>query len=44
MKAFHDPATFLDDSFVAAANAWKTVDVKAGMKAWKDANPDKLLP
>ena len=44
MKAFHDPATFLDDSFVKAANDWKTVDVKAGMKAWKDANPDKLLP
>jgi NitT/TauT family transport system substrate-binding protein len=44
MKEFRDPATFLDDSFIAAANDWKTVDVKKGMKAWKDANPDKLIP
>ncbi len=44
MKAFHEPSTFLDDSFVAAANDWKTTDVKAGMKAWRDANLDKLIP
>jgi len=44
IKEIHDPATFLDDSFVEAANDWTTNDVKQGMKAWKEANPDKLIP
>jgi NitT/TauT family transport system substrate-binding protein len=39
-----DPATFLDSSFIAAANDFTTEDVKAAMKKWKDANPDKLIP
>jgi ABC-type phosphate/phosphonate transport system substrate-binding protein len=44
IKQFHDPSTFLDSSFIAAANDWTTNDVKAGMAAWKKANPDKLIP
>jgi NitT/TauT family transport system substrate-binding protein len=38
-----DPATFLDSSFIAAANDWKTDDVKKNMNAWKEANSDKLM-
>ena len=38
-----DPATFLDSSFIAAANAWTTDDVKKNMNAWKEANADKLI-
>ena len=44
IKAEIDPATFLDDSFVAAANEFTTDEVKAGINKWKEANPDKLLP
>ena len=33
-----DPATFLDSSFVEAANDWTTDDVKKNMNAWKEAN------
>ena len=39
-----DPATFLDDSFVAAANDFTTEQVKEKVNAWKAANPDKMLP
>jgi hypothetical protein len=38
-----DPATFLDSSFIAAANDWTTDDVKKNLKAWKEANKDKLI-
>ena len=38
-----DPATFLDSSFIEAANDWKTDDVKKNMNAWKEANSDKLM-
>jgi NitT/TauT family transport system substrate-binding protein len=38
-----DTATFLDPSFIAAANDWKTDDVKKNMNAWKEANKDKLI-
>jgi NitT/TauT family transport system substrate-binding protein len=38
-----DPSTFLDSSFLEAANDFTTDDVKAKMNAWKEANPDKLI-
>lgn len=38
-----DPATFLDSSFIDAANDFATDEVKAKMNAWKEANPDKLI-
>jgi NitT/TauT family transport system substrate-binding protein len=38
-----DPSTFLDSSFLEAANDWTTDDVKAKMNAWKEANSDKLI-
>jgi NitT/TauT family transport system substrate-binding protein len=38
-----DPSTFLDSSFIEAANDWTTDDVKKNMNAWKEANPDKLI-
>jgi NitT/TauT family transport system substrate-binding protein len=39
-----DPATFLDASFVAAANDFTTDEIKEKVNAWKAANPDKMLP
>jgi NitT/TauT family transport system substrate-binding protein len=39
-----DVATFLDESFIDAANNFKTADVKKGIKAWKEANKDILIP
>ena len=39
-----DPATFLDDSFIEGANAYKTADLKARLAKWKEANADILLP
>ena len=41
-RAF-DPATFLDPSFIEAANDFTTEDVKAKINAWKEANRDKLI-
>jgi hypothetical protein len=38
-----DPSTFLDSSFIQAANDWTTDEVKKNMEAWQQANPDKLL-
>ena len=38
-----DPATFLDSSFIAAANDFTTADVKKKIYEWRDANKDKLL-
>jgi NitT/TauT family transport system substrate-binding protein len=37
-----DPATFLDTSFQAGLD-FTTQDVLAGIKQWKDANPDKVI-
>jgi NitT/TauT family transport system substrate-binding protein len=39
-----DPATFLDDSFTDIANDYPTMEVKAAIAAWKEANKDILLP
>ncbi|MGV6871331.1 ABC transporter substrate-binding protein [Pseudochelatococcus sp. B33] len=33
-----DPATFLDDRFIAAANDWDLDEVKAEVAAWKEKN------
>jgi NitT/TauT family transport system substrate-binding protein len=33
-----DPATFLDDSFIAFANDWSRDEVKAEVAAWREAN------
>lgn len=44
IKAEIDPATFLDASFIAAANEFTTDQVKEKVNAWKKANPDKMLP
>jgi NitT/TauT family transport system substrate-binding protein len=38
-----DPATFLDSSFIDAANDFTTDQVKAKMNAWKEANKDNLI-
>ena len=38
-----DPATFLDASFIEAANDWTLMDVKSAMADWKKANGDKLI-
>jgi NitT/TauT family transport system substrate-binding protein len=39
----YDPASFLDSSFIEAANSWELDEVKAGLAKWKQANPDKLI-
>jgi NitT/TauT family transport system substrate-binding protein len=38
-----DPSTFLDTSFLEAANDFTTDDVKDNIAAWKKANADKLI-
>jgi NitT/TauT family transport system substrate-binding protein len=38
-----DPSTFLDTSFEKTAFDFTTQDVLAGIKKWKDANPDKVI-
>jgi NitT/TauT family transport system substrate-binding protein len=42
--AFIDPSEFLDVSFIEGANDFTTAEVKERIKAWREANPDKLLP
>jgi len=42
--AFIDPSEFLDDSFTAGANDFTTAEVKQRIKAWREANADKMLP
>jgi hypothetical protein len=37
------PDTFLDASFIEAANDWTLDEVKAGMAEWKEANPGKVI-
>jgi len=44
LKEFIDPATFLDDSYIAGANDYKTSEVKEALVKWRDANKDILLP
>jgi NitT/TauT family transport system substrate-binding protein len=39
-----DPATFLDTSFYGEFDGITTQYVKDGIKSWKDANPDKVIP
>lgn len=43
ISGFQDPAKFLDGSFTEAANDWTLDEVKAGMNAWAEANPDELI-
>jgi NitT/TauT family transport system substrate-binding protein len=38
-----DPDTFLDASFIEAANNWTLDEVKAAMAKWKEANSDKVI-
>jgi len=38
-----EPDTFLDASFIEAANNWTLDEVKAGMAKWKEANPDQII-
>jgi len=38
-----DPSTFLDSSFIDAANDWTTDDVKKNMNDWAEANSDILI-
>jgi hypothetical protein len=38
-----DPADFLDSSFQDALKDLSTADILAGIKKWKDANPDKVI-
>jgi NitT/TauT family transport system substrate-binding protein len=42
--AFIEPIEFLNHSFTEGANAFTTDEVKRRIKAWREANPDKLLP
>jgi NitT/TauT family transport system substrate-binding protein len=44
LKAEHDPAEFLDTSFLKVANDWTTDDIKKAMNTWRNANKDKLIP
>jgi len=37
------PDSFLDASFIEAANNWTLDEVKAAMAKWKEANPDKVI-
>jgi NitT/TauT family transport system substrate-binding protein len=39
----YEPDTFLDASFIEAANNWTLDQVKTGMAKWKEANPDKVI-
>jgi NitT/TauT family transport system substrate-binding protein len=38
-----DPATFLDDSFIEAANDWTLPEVKAAINKWKEEHPDRII-
>jgi NitT/TauT family transport system substrate-binding protein len=44
IKEFIDPAKFIDDSFIQAANDYKTSEVKEAIKKWREANKDILVP
>ena len=43
IPAFIEPDTFLDASFIEAANNWTLDQVKAGMATWKQENADKVI-
>jgi NitT/TauT family transport system substrate-binding protein len=38
-----DPATFLDASFIEAANDWKLMEVKDAINKWKEEHPDRVI-
>jgi hypothetical protein len=38
-----DPATFLDSSFIEAANDWTLPEIKAAINKWKKENPDLVI-
>jgi NitT/TauT family transport system substrate-binding protein len=42
--AYIEPSEFLDDSFIEGANDFTTAEVKQYIRAWREANPDKMLP
>jgi NitT/TauT family transport system substrate-binding protein len=44
VSKIHDPATFLDDSFIEAANEYTTAEVKEALKEWRAANQEFLTP
>jgi NitT/TauT family transport system substrate-binding protein len=41
IKQTHDPATFLNDSFVEGANQYTTEELEADIAEWIAANPDR---
>jgi len=43
ISKFIEPDTFLDASFIPAANNWTLDQVKAAMDKWKKANQDKVI-
>jgi NitT/TauT family transport system substrate-binding protein len=43
ISKFIEPDTFLDASFIAAANNWTLDQVKAGMARWKEENADRVI-
>jgi NitT/TauT family transport system substrate-binding protein len=38
-----EPDTFLDASFIPAANNWTLDQVKAGINKWKEEHPDRVI-
>ena len=44
IQAEIDPANFLDDSFIAAANDFTTAEVKEALFKWRDENQAAMLP
>lgn len=38
-----DPADFIDESFIDAANDYTYADVRRAVKKWREENPDKML-
>jgi len=38
-----NPDTFLDSSFIEAANSWTTDEVKRAVEEWAKDNPDKII-
>ena len=44
ISKIYDPAIFLDDSFIEAANDYTTAEVKEALKEWREANQEYLTP
>ena len=38
-----NPDTFLDSTFIEAANSWTTDEVKRAVEKWAKDNPDKII-